>query len=96
LIVLGLYVGLQTDVLSNNFANMWEAKTVVNPDGTVTVTKLAGMAILGAAGATIINSLFSSDAWNNVTLLLEKLKNLKEYSSQFFLEPDCNSYYTFC
>jgi hypothetical protein len=30
---------------------MWEAsKTVVNPDGTVTVTKLAGMAILGAAG----------------------------------------------
>jgi APA family basic amino acid/polyamine antiporter len=50
---------------------MWEAsKTVVNPDGTVTVTKLAGMAILGAAGATIINSLFSSDAWNNVTLLL--------------------------
>jgi hypothetical protein len=47
LIVLGLYVGLQTDVLSNNFANMWEAsKTVVNPDGTVTVTKLAGMAVL--------------------------------------------------
>jgi APA family basic amino acid/polyamine antiporter len=42
------------------------SKTVVNPDGTVTVTKLAGMAILGAAGATIINSLFSSDAWNNV------------------------------
>jgi APA family basic amino acid/polyamine antiporter len=66
----GIYVGLQTDVLSNNFANMWEAsKTIVNPDGTVTVTKLAGMAILGAAGATIINSLFSSDAWNNVTLL---------------------------
>jgi APA family basic amino acid/polyamine antiporter len=24
LIVLGLYVGLQTDVLSNNFANMWK------------------------------------------------------------------------
>jgi APA family basic amino acid/polyamine antiporter len=50
LIVLGLYVGLQTDVLSNNFANMWEQQNVVNPDGTVTVTKLAGMAILGAAG----------------------------------------------
>jgi APA family basic amino acid/polyamine antiporter len=49
LIVLGLYVGLQTDVLSNNFANMWEQQNVVNPDGTVTVTKLAGMAILGAA-----------------------------------------------
>jgi APA family basic amino acid/polyamine antiporter len=40
------------------------------------VTKLAGMAILGAAGATIINSLFSSDAWNNVLLYFK----LKEYS----------------
>jgi APA family basic amino acid/polyamine antiporter len=59
LIVLGLYVGLQTDVLSNNFANMWEAsKTVVNPDGTVTVTKLAGMAILGAAGQRLSTRYF--------------------------------------
>ena len=79
LIVLGLYVGLQTNVLSNNFANMWEAsKTVVNPDGTITVTKLAGMAILGAAGATIINSLFSSDAWNNVTFIAGEIKEPKK------------------
>jgi hypothetical protein len=33
------------------------------------------MAILGAAGATII--LFSSDAWNNVTFMQAKLKTLK-------------------
>jgi hypothetical protein len=93
LIVLGLYVGLQTDVLSNNFANMWEAsKTVVNPDGTVTVTKLAGMAILGAAGATIINSLFL--VMLGMTLLLEKLKNLKEYSSVSW-NLDCNCYLCF-
>jgi APA family basic amino acid/polyamine antiporter len=59
-------------------------QTVVNPDGTVTVTKLAGMAILGAAGATIINSLFSSDAWNNVTFAGE-IKEPKKYSSQLFL-----------
>jgi APA family basic amino acid/polyamine antiporter len=79
LIVLGLYVGLQTDVLSNNFANMWQAsKTVVNADGTITVTKLAGMAILGAAGATIINSLFSSDAWNNVTFIAGEIKEPKK------------------
>jgi APA family basic amino acid/polyamine antiporter len=79
LIILGLYVGLQTDVLSNNFANMWEAsKTVVNTDGTITVTKLAGMAILGAAGATIINSLFSSDAWNNVTFIAGEIKEPKK------------------
>ena len=79
LIVLGLYVGLQTDVLSNNFDNMWDAsKTVLNADGTVTVTQLAGIALLGAMGATIINSLFSSDAWNNVTFIAGEIKDPKK------------------
>jgi len=79
LIILGLYVGLQTDVLSNNFAHMWEAsKTVLNEDGSVTVTKLAGVALLGAMGATIINSLFSSDAWNNVTFIAGEIKDPKK------------------
>ncbi|SFA79161.1 amino acid/polyamine/organocation transporter, APC superfamily [Flavobacterium swingsii] len=79
LIILGLYVGLQTDVLSNNFSHMWEAsKTVLNTDGTVTVTKLAGVALLGAMGATIINSLFSSDAWNNVTFIAGEIKDPKK------------------
>ena len=79
LIVLGLYVGLQTNVLSQNFTNMWYAsKTVLNADGSVTVTKLAGMALLGAMGATIINSLFSSDAWNNVTFIAGEIKDPKK------------------
>jgi len=79
IIILGLYVGLKTDVLSNNFANMWDAsKTVLNPDGTVTVTKLVGTAILAAAGATIINSLFSSDAWNNVTFIAGEIREPKK------------------
>jgi basic amino acid/polyamine antiporter, APA family len=79
IIILGLYVGFQTDVLSNNFTNMWEAsKTALNQDGTITVTKLAGIALLGAMGATIINSLFSSDAWNNVTFIAAEIKEPKK------------------
>lgn len=79
LIVFGLYVGLNNDVLSNNFANMWEASsTVLNTDGSITVTELTGMALLGAAGATIINSLFSSDAWNNVTFIAGEIKEPKK------------------
>ncbi|MGO4821325.1 MULTISPECIES: APC family permease [unclassified Flavobacterium] len=79
LIILGIYVGLKTDVLASNFENMWDAsRTVLNPDGTVTVTKLAGTAILGAAAATIINSLFSSDAWNNVTFIAGEIKEPKK------------------
>ena len=79
IIILGLYVGLKTDVLSNNFTHMWDAsKTVLNPDGTITVTKIAGVALLGAMGATIINSLFSSDAWNNVTFIAGEIKDPKK------------------
>jgi basic amino acid/polyamine antiporter, APA family len=79
IIVLGLYVGFHTDVLSNNFSHMWEAsKTVLNPDGTVTITKLAGVALIGAMGATIINSLFSSDSWNNVTFIAAEIKDPKK------------------
>lgn len=79
LIILGLYVGLKTDVLSHNFENMWEAsKTVLEEDGSLTVTKLSGLALLGAMGATIINSLFSSDAWNNVTFIAAEIKDPKK------------------
>lgn len=78
IIILGLYVGFQTNVLSDNFADMWAAsKTTLNPDGTITVTEIAGMALLGAMGATIINSLFSSDAWNNVTFIAGEIKDPK-------------------
>ena len=79
LIIFGLYIGLHTEVLSNNFQHAWDAsKTVLNPDGTITVTKLAGVALLGAMGATIINSLFSSDAWNNVTFIAGEIKEPKK------------------
>lgn len=76
LIILGLYVGLQTDVLSTNFENPWNAfKTIINEEGTTEVTNLSGLALVGAIGATIINSLFSSDAWNNVTFIAAEIKD---------------------
>ncbi|MBN8695795.1 MAG: amino acid permease [Bacteroidetes bacterium] len=79
LIVLGIAIGLKGDVLVENFKNMWEAsKTTVNPDGTLSVIPLAGSALLGAMGATIINSLFSSDAWNNVTFIAAEIKDPKK------------------
>lgn len=76
LIFFGIYIGLNKDVWINNFTSIWEAKkTVVNPDKTISVTTLSGFALMGALGATIINSLFSSDAWNNVTFIAGEIKN---------------------
>jgi APA family basic amino acid/polyamine antiporter len=36
--------------------------------------------------------LFSSDAWNNVTLLQERLRNQKEYTTKFISYFDCHRY----
>lgn len=78
LIIFGLYVGLQTDVFVQNFAHPWHAfKTMVTEQGTTTITELSGLALAGAIGATIINSLFSSDAWNNVTFIASEIKDPK-------------------
>jgi APA family basic amino acid/polyamine antiporter len=44
----------------------------------MTITKLSGIALIGAIGATIINSLFSSDAWNNVTFIAAEIKDPKK------------------
>ncbi|HEY0029929.1 MAG TPA: amino acid permease [Bacteroidia bacterium] len=79
LIVLGLAIGFRGDVIVENFKHMWDAsKTVIADDGTISIIPLAGSALLGAMGATIINSLFSSDAWNNVTFIAAEIKDPKK------------------
>lgn len=75
LIVIGLAWGLKTDTLSQNFTNMWEASKTTFENGSLTVIPLTGFALMGAMGATIINSLFSSDAWNNVTFIAGEIKD---------------------
>jgi APA family basic amino acid/polyamine antiporter len=79
LITLGIYIGFHTNTFADNFSSMWEAKkTVLEENGTLTITKLSGIALIGAMGATIINSLFSSDAWNNVTFIAAEIKDPKK------------------
>ena len=79
LIVLGLAIGLKTDVFMQNFDQMWDAyKTIQLPSGELDTIPLSGFALMGALGATIINSLFSSDAWNNVTFIAGEIKDPKK------------------
>lgn len=75
LIALGLAYGFNNNTLAQNFSNMWEASKTTLNNGVVETTPLAGMALLVAMGATIINSLFSSDAWNNVTFIAGEIKD---------------------
>lgn len=60
-------------------ADAWTAfKTTKNSTGAVSTTPLVGWALVGALGATIINSLFSADAWNNVTFIAGEIRDPKK------------------
>lgn len=75
LIILGLIVGLKTNVFSLNFSDAWSTtRTVKNADGTFSVTAITGIVFLSVFAMTMINSLFSSDAWNNVTFIAGEIK----------------------
>jgi APA family basic amino acid/polyamine antiporter len=79
LIVLGIAMAFKSDTLMLNFKNAWDASTTtVNDDGTLSIKHLAGFALIGAMGSTIINSLFSADAWNNVTFIAGEIKDPKK------------------
>lgn len=71
-IVLGIGIGMSKGTLSANFQNAWQA-TTTSADGSV--MPLAGMALLLAFGTSMIGSLFSADAWNNVTFIAGEIKN---------------------
>ncbi|MBO0933077.1 APC family permease [Fibrella aquatilis] len=72
LIVVGIALGLSSGLLSANLSNAWAASTT---SATGEVLPLAGMALLLAFGTSMVGSLFSADAWNNVTFIAGEIKN---------------------
>jgi APA family basic amino acid/polyamine antiporter len=62
LIVIGIFGGRNPEAVSRNFDNLWQ-----NAEWSWTVLRLVGVAMVG--------SLFSSDAWNNVTFTAGETKN---------------------
>jgi APA family basic amino acid/polyamine antiporter len=68
LIILGAAAGVSLGVFGTNLGTFWSAATThVAQEGSLTVEPIAGFALLGALGVAMVGSLFSSDAWNNVT-----------------------------
>jgi basic amino acid/polyamine antiporter, APA family len=76
LIITGFIVGSKGHLLIDNFKDMWSAtSTSADGKGVVTILPLTGMGILAAMGVAMVGSLFSSDAWNNVTFIAGEIKN---------------------
>jgi len=70
LIILGLWVASGSGNLLRNFSAGWHATGLVTAaDGTESWTPLFGVALLSAFGVAMVGSLFSSDAWNNITFI---------------------------
>lgn len=63
---------------SVNWDDAWKMQSL-SPlkDGGVAATDVIGMAVLGAIAASMVGSIFSSDAWNNVTFIAGEIKNPK-------------------
>jgi basic amino acid/polyamine antiporter, APA family len=72
LILLGFVVGFNPKIWAANWASGWQGGTI-GPDGAV--TPLAGVALATALGTAMVGSLFSSDAWNNVTFIAGEIKH---------------------
>jgi APA family basic amino acid/polyamine antiporter len=61
-----------------NWSQGWNMQKLVPAEGGgVSVTDVAGIAIFGAIAASMVGSIFSSDAWNNVTFIAGEIKNPK-------------------
>jgi APA family basic amino acid/polyamine antiporter len=71
LIIFGLFA-LKPDVWENNWQNAWQMQQLL-PNGDTSNYML--LAALGAIAAAMVGSIFSSDAWNNVTFIAGEIKN---------------------
>jgi APA family basic amino acid/polyamine antiporter len=79
LILAGL-IAFKPEIWSANWANAWQSAKeslidVCNPSAGFNITPIAGMALLGGIAAAMTGSVFSSDAWNNVTFIAGEIKN---------------------
>ena len=78
LIVLG-FVLVKESFWSSNWENGWQALQVpkdaageVQKDGWLPI---GGSVLIGAVAASMVGSIFSSDAWNNVTFIAGEIRN---------------------
>jgi APA family basic amino acid/polyamine antiporter len=79
LVLLGLTVGWNHDVVATNFTGFWQGLSggvQVSADGTQR-SHLTGVALWAAVGTAMVGSLFSSDAWNNITFAAAEVKQPK-------------------
>lgn len=74
LILFGFLIGAKAEVWNANWSNAWTMMAHPSPE---VFTDLLPVAMVGAIAASMTGSIFSSDAWNNVTFIAGEIKNPK-------------------
>ena len=78
LIILAIFIGKNFVATGNNFSDFWNASwTHVSGGKIVSVESLSGIMLIAAIGVAMVGSLFSSDAWNNITFTAGEVINPK-------------------
>jgi APA family basic amino acid/polyamine antiporter len=75
LLIIGFLIGFDGEVWTQNWSLGTEAISIANKDGIDVLTPLALSAIVGAIAASMVGSVFSSDAWNNITFIASEVRN---------------------
>ena len=78
LILLAFFIAKNAAAIGANFSNFWSASwTHISNGKIISVETLSGSMLLAAIGVAMVGSLFSSDAWNNITFTASEVKNPK-------------------
>ncbi|MEK7683884.1 MAG: amino acid permease [Verrucomicrobiota bacterium] len=80
LILLGLIAGANAMAIHANLKDFWAAtftQPVARAGQAYLTTPLSGFTLLLALGTAMVGSLFSSDAWNNITFTAGEVKHPK-------------------
>ncbi|MBC9912416.1 APC family permease [Chitinophaga varians] len=75
LIVFGLLLGAKAEIWNANWQDPWNHFSMEAVNGETIIKSLSGLAFFGAIAVSMKGSLFSSDAWNNVTFIAAEIKN---------------------
>jgi APA family basic amino acid/polyamine antiporter len=77
LIIIGLFFGINPEAVSTNFQNIWQASQTKLINGAWQMQDISGVALIPIIGVAMVGSLFSSDAWNNITFAGDEVVNPK-------------------
>jgi APA family basic amino acid/polyamine antiporter len=75
LILGGFFIGANTEVWNANWADAWNTRAFDAQSGSW--ISIGGTALLTGIAASMVGSLFSSDAWNGVTFIAGEIQNPK-------------------